>query len=107
MSDLQAFFAKVLIVLLASPLWYPFLKAVWEELNESMAEEGGIFGRPPTAKEWEQGAQERELREDPLVHDAWPTEAERRAGRHPMGGSREGSAGPGQPPSTPRRRGFR
>ena len=35
---------RYLVVLLAAPLWYPFMKAIWREMNRSLADEGGILG---------------------------------------------------------------
>jgi hypothetical protein len=70
-EDLQNLFLKGLLVLLTSPLWYPLLRAVWEEFNEAMAEEGGVFGRTPTARELEDIRRSRASRPDPLVHEPW------------------------------------
>jgi hypothetical protein len=42
---------KYAIVALAAPLWIPFARALWHTLNDSLREEGGLLGRPPTEEE--------------------------------------------------------
>jgi len=39
------------IIFLSTPIWLPFAKALWRELNDSLRDEGGIFGAAPSAKE--------------------------------------------------------
>ena len=46
-----------------------------------MAEEGGVFGRIPTAQEAERIAQQRRTEESPLIHLPHPTREERISGR--------------------------
>jgi len=36
---------KMLVVLAFAPLWWPIAKVLWEELQESLAPEGGVYGR--------------------------------------------------------------
>ncbi|MCB9915437.1 MAG: hypothetical protein H6828_09850 [Planctomycetes bacterium] len=109
MSDLQAFFLKGFLVLASAPFWWPFLKAVWQELNESMEDEGGLFGRPPTQKELQVLERERQGREDPLVHEPWPDAEERLRGRRRLGARPAGAAAPrgDARAAGPRRAGFR
>ena len=54
-------YLKVLLVILSYPLWGPIVKIMWEEFQEAMAPEGGVFGRrekrdiairPPGANPW-------------------------------------------------------
>jgi len=71
LDDFLNLLVKGLLVLVTSPLWYPLVKAVWEEFNEAMAEEGGLFGRHPTARELEDVRRERASRPDPLVSEPW------------------------------------
>lgn len=49
MSDLNSEFFKYILVLISAPFWVPFVKAVWEELNDALRNEGGLFGAEPTA----------------------------------------------------------
>ena len=81
MTEINAIILKLLLVLVTAPAWYPFLKAVWQELNEAMADEGGLFGRIPNARELEEVEREKATKEDPLVHEPWPTHEQRLAGR--------------------------
>lgn len=93
MEDLDKLLLKALLVLVTAPAWYPFLKAVWEELNEAMADEGGLFGRLPTAKELEDIERERLGKPDPLIHEPWLTREERMAGRRQMRTPQESARG--------------
>ncbi len=71
LDDFLNLLVKGLLVLVTAPLWYPLVKAVWEEFNEAMAEEGGLFGRQPTARELEDVRRARATRPDPLVNEPW------------------------------------
>ena len=42
---------KYAILVLATPLWWPFLKSLWRSLNEALREEGGLLGRAPTEEQ--------------------------------------------------------
>ena len=106
MEDWENLVLKGLLMLCTAPAWYPFLKAVWEELNQSMAEEGGLFGRMPTARELEEIEREKLGRPDSLVHEPWPTAEERMSGRKTMGAGDSGKGGAPAPKSPTRRRGF-
>ncbi len=84
MRDFDEMLLKGLLVLLTAPVWFPFLKAVWEELNEAMADEGGLFGRMPTHKELEVLERGKRGKEDALVHEPWLTPEQRMAGRRTL-----------------------
>jgi hypothetical protein len=84
MDDLGTFLFKLMILGLISPTWYPFLRAVWEEMNISMAEEGGLFGPFPSRIQLEEIMREKRLRADPLVHEPFMTRERQRAGRREM-----------------------
>jgi hypothetical protein len=109
MEDLDKLILKALLLAFTAPAWYPFLKAVWEEFNQALAEDGGIFGRNPTHLELKDIEREKLERPDPLVHEPWLTSEQRLAGRHRMGRGPK----PNQSKSPPRpakgplpRRGF-
>jgi hypothetical protein len=42
---------KLIGILLLSPLWVPVARALWRDAEDALREEGGVFGRPPTARE--------------------------------------------------------
>ena len=60
---------KYTLLVMTAPIWWPFLKALWEELRDALADDGGIFGSPPGPSEVERLRKERAERGDPLVHD--------------------------------------
>lgn len=102
--------AKYLLVLVTAPLWWPVLRALWVEANRMLVEDGGLLGRPPTAKEIGERRRALEELEDPLVHEPLLGEDARRAavGR---GAGRPSDARPGTAAHAlrpgPRRPGFR
>lgn len=109
METWQAILFKVLLMLATAPAWYPFLKAVWEELNQSMEEEGGLFGRMPTARELEEIEKNKLQRPDPLIHEPWPSAEERQRARRNMASSDQRATGDANSKAAgpaPRRSGF-
>ena len=38
---------KLTVLLVCAPAWIPVLKELWKEVNESLAEDGGVFGETP------------------------------------------------------------
>mgnify|MGYP003656307014 CR=1 FL=1 len=42
--------AKLMVLGISAPMWIPILKELWKEVNESLAEEGGVFGDVPDEK---------------------------------------------------------
>lgn len=84
MDSIGVFLFKLFVLALASPFWFPFLKAVWEEMNFAMAEEGGVFGRTPNPTRLREIAIEKATRPDPLVHEPFMTSDSRSAGRRQM-----------------------
>lgn len=81
MESFNAILLKIVLVLVTAPAWYPFLKAVWKEFNSALADEGGVFGRPPSPKESEEIARELADREDPLINVPRLTLQERASGK--------------------------
>ena len=100
-SGLNTEAVKYGIVVLLTPLWLPFIKALWKSLNAALREEGGLLGAPPTEEEL------RELRHSDPLADAMiseerfvPFSAHRldgdKAGGGPqMGGGSKSRAGSG------------
>lgn len=42
---------KYAVVIILAPFWIPFIRELWREFNEMLAEEGGLFGRTLTEEE--------------------------------------------------------
>lgn len=42
---------KYTLVIVTSPIWWPFVRELWKEFNDILAEEGGLLGRQPTEQE--------------------------------------------------------
>ena len=68
---------RYLLLLLAAPLWLPVLKALWEEVNWMLRDDGGVFGQIPNQREREELLKTPEAAEDPLVEEPILTPFER------------------------------
>jgi len=96
---------KYAILVLATPLWWPFAKSLWKSLNDALREEGGLLGRTPT---------EEQLREmqanDPLSDSMMSEERNTPFSAAKLVGSSQpragGGSGPGRGSSMGRRGGF-
>jgi hypothetical protein len=42
---------RYLIVILAAPIWVPFVRTLWRDFNAALRREGGLLGRAPSALE--------------------------------------------------------
>ena len=42
---------RLLVILLTIPLWWPVMRALWEEINWMLREEGGVFGPIPSERD--------------------------------------------------------
>ena len=106
------------IVLVTAPLWLPFVKALWKELNRALRWEGGLLGRRPTPRERAEIERAARTEEDPLVSEPrggfelrpqFRAKAASNNPRAPL--PRPGPRGPAGPRSLPprirRRGGFR
>jgi hypothetical protein len=102
---------KYAILVLAAPVWWPFVKALWKEFNSILEEEGGLLGRTPDEDQLREIRREKARRESALVRelrDAKAFEPRRRPemdGRAGFGPARPGASAPGAA-AAPRRRGF-
>ncbi len=93
---------KYLLLAVTSPLWMPFFRALYEEFNNSILDEGGLFGDPPSPEEAERIRRERIEQGEALrsiPHDA--------DGSVETDSAQQRSEGTGRPAAAPRRRGFR
>ena len=113
-QDINHELIRYVLVLLLMPFWFPFLRALWKELERAMRPDGGLFGRSLRTDERERIEREiRETEESPVVDEPL---AHHRGSRTAAGGaaSRPGPRSPGAPgqsgatrPSVRRRQGFR
>jgi hypothetical protein len=55
----------------AAPIWWPFLRTVWRDIDEALAEEGGVFGRAPGPRELERIRRRKAEQPDPLHSEPW------------------------------------
>ena len=90
------------LLIAATPIWWPFLKLLWQDFNRALEEEGGIFGRPPPPHEVDRIRREKLSDPDPLVSERWARPGERRTPRMPSPGRTSGAAAPrsAQPPTS-------
>lgn len=47
-------FTKYLLLALTFQWWFPFLKAIWDDFNDALRDEGGILGMAPTRSKLEE-----------------------------------------------------
>jgi len=100
---------KYIVLIVSAPLWLPFAKALWEELNDAFRPDGGLFGPEPTQRRRAEILAEIAREEPRLVHEPLAHLQNRRSAQS-GGGERPGmSSRPVAPPSGARlqRRGFR
>jgi hypothetical protein len=95
---------KYALIALTAPLWWPFVRALWRELNDSLRDEGGIFGQQLTRAELESVNKAKGRHESPLVSETW--DEHERGGAAPSSSRRGPRASPA-PATRPRPRGFR
>lgn len=102
-AQLNTEWVKYTILLLSSPIWWPFLKALWRAVNDALRDEGGVFGHAPTSAELEALDREYGAHVSPLVNVTWE-EFEAGLDRRPQAAPqrRARAARPTPPP-----RGFR
>jgi hypothetical protein len=111
LASLNTELVKYGILIAAAPWWVPFVKALWNELNASLREEGGLFGAPPSAQELERMNRDQGAFVTSMVHEPRPDRPRARgqrnaqpsasAPRHAPRSSAAGRATPARP------RGFR
>ncbi|MFT5050120.1 MAG: hypothetical protein ACI8QZ_001514 [Chlamydiales bacterium] len=79
----MATFLKYLILLLSAPVWLPFLRALWDELENALRDQGGLFGQEPSAEQLIEIRREQALEEDRVLNEPL---AHRRASTPPQSG---------------------
>jgi len=73
---------KWILLMASAPIWLPFAKALWEELEAALRLDGGIWGDPPGAVKRAQILRDIEQEEPRLVHETianWRARKERNA----------------------------
>jgi hypothetical protein len=99
--NLNSEFAKLGILAVLSPLWWPFLRELWKEMNDALSEEGGILGRPRSVEDEKRQQDYR----SPLVSTPFRDPVHRmRAEASSQRSSQPGT--PGSPATRTRRTGF-
>jgi hypothetical protein len=93
-----------LLLIALMPIGWPFLKALWQDFNGALREEGGLFGAPPSAREIEQIREEKKREPDTLVSEPWVRPGQVRKPRL-RGRTDGGDAGPRAPRANAPRRG--
>ena len=72
---------KYLLVMATAPIWFPFVKALWEEFRDAMRVDGGVFGDAPSRRHRDL-IEEQIAREEPrVVNETLAHARERRRGR--------------------------
>lgn len=92
---------KWVLIIASSPVWLPFLKTLWREWDDSLRDEGGLFGFAPTRVELQRRNEREGKFETPLRSVTWE-EHERE--RNPYAALEERSGKPGKPPAARMRR---
>jgi hypothetical protein len=60
---------KYAVVLLASPIWLPFIKGLIKEFNDALRDEGGLFGQAPSKQQLRDMDKELGRFESPMVSE--------------------------------------
>ena len=96
---------KYALIALTAPFWWPFVRALWKELNDSLRDEGGILGQQLSRAELERVNKSQGRQESPLVSETW--DEHERGDDAPSRGARRGARASSAGPARPRPRGFR
>ena len=96
MDFLQNTGGRLLVLLLTTPLWWPVARALWEEVNWMLRDEGGVFGPIPSERKRKELLESPTGAEDPLVEEPILTPFERSRGG-PTAGTRPEPADEAEP----------
>jgi hypothetical protein len=98
------------ILLAGAPFWWPVVRALYQELQDALWKEGGLFGRRLSAREMAERARMPRAGSNPLVSEPWAHRRAPRAGaaaRPAAGAGAEGAARAPAPLRGSAQRGFR
>ena len=87
---------RLLVLLITTPLWWPVMRALWEEVNWMLRDEGGVFGQIPSERERRKLTEPLSKDDDPLIEEPILTPFER-TGQGPHSNARESSAEEDEP----------
>jgi hypothetical protein len=77
--ELDTELLRWILLIGAAPLWWPFLRTLWRDFDDALAEEGGVFGRAPGPRELERIRARAAERPDPLISEPWARRDEPRS----------------------------
>ena len=63
--DINKDILRWVLLIGATPIWFPFLLTLWKDFNNALRLDGGLLGSPPTGRELE--AVRKEIAETPEV----------------------------------------
>ena len=112
LAALNSDVVKFTLLAVTVPLWWPFLKALYTELNNALREEGGLLGSKPSEQELRRIDQAEGRYESPLVSqerkESQPRQASpgSGAGRTRSSSARGGSSGPARQAGATAKLGF-
>lgn len=107
MTGVNTEIMKYAVLIGAAPLWIRYFKALWKELNDSLAEEGGLLGVPPRPDQLRRIREELKDREDGLVSDPRDRPGNARGAGRAGSPSRQGRGAAGGGAPIPQRQGVR
>ena len=71
---------RLLVLLVTTPLWWPVMRALWDEVNWMLRDEGGVFGPIPAERERRRLLEPLSKTEDPLIEEPILTPQQRARG---------------------------
>jgi hypothetical protein len=87
---------KYTVMIASAPIWWPFVKTLWDDLKMALREEGGLFGEAPHPRKLEEIRREKELEQSNMVHEPRIRPGQRSG----FGGQRAGGAAGARPGAT-------
>jgi len=93
--------ARYLLLAVTSPIWWPFLRELYKEMDNALREDGGLLGRTRAPKAGPSAYV------SPLVSTPFRDPAAERAAPRSVGAAQGKQQASAAPPVAERRRGFR
>jgi hypothetical protein len=60
-----------LLLIALLPIGWPFVKTLWRDFNSALRDEGGLFGRTPSAREVEEILAQKKHEPETLISESW------------------------------------